>query len=298
MIEYESTKEELPRLATNTAFVSAIKDDNEQEELQPVDIDEELEIGKLLEKTTAPIGVQRLTDDMAAIRARSAAAGASSSGVGIRRAGVQVLAHDLGGLIESRGGPLESEQVTLEHEEIMCLKFRRRKGGKDDITTDRCMCGDDNLFGFDMEGASMPDASLLRDLQVKIIAECSEGEYSGGHVAKPCRFLELDSLVNRRTTMRYVEERVDGKPRRGRKSALESFRDVGDYFRPITKPDYHDTLPASEPIRMPPAHADTGIDLLDKYLRDMTGVLYAHSHLLTHDPERLAKCEMPRWTCK
>ena len=53
----------------------------------------------------------------------------------------------------------------------------------------------------------------------------------------------------------------------------------------MTIPRYHATLGEDEDIRLPPDTDDCGIDVLDKSLRDMTGMLYKDAHLLMHEAE-------------
>ena len=91
---------------------------------------------------------------------------------------------------------------------------------------------------------------------------------------------------------------MDGKPWRGSKAAEDLYMDVDNYFRDIRSPQFHEILSPDDPIRMPPAIDDVGINLLDKTLRDMTGLLYADRHLLTHDAESWTSHEEPCWTCR
>ena len=66
----------------------------------------------------------------------------------------------------------------------------------------------------------------------------------------------------------------------------------------MRKPQYHEVPPETAPSSMPPAMDAAGTDLLDKNLRDMTGMRYADSHFLTHDANFLTKAIAPCWTCQ
>ena len=70
------------------------------------------------------------------------------------------------------------------------------------------------------------------------------------------------------------------------------------YHRPITIPKYHATLSEDEDIRLPPHIDSSGIDKLDKSLRDMTGMLYKDAHLLTHDADWWTNLKEHCWTCR
>ena len=94
-----------------------------------------------------------------------------------------------------------------------------------------------------------------------------------------------------------VKARSRGEPWRGSKSE-DKYIDVDKYFRPITTPKYHATLGEDEAIRLPPDVDSSGIDSLDKSLRDMTGMLYEDAHLLTDDADWWTKIQDPCWTCR
>ena len=49
--------------------------------------------------------------------------------------------------------------------------------------------------------------------------------------------------------------------------------DVDEIFRPITKAVFHSVPDKTEPARSPPTKDDVGINLLNKSLRDITGML-------------------------
>ena len=48
--------------------------------------------------------------------------------------------------------------------------------------------------------------------------------------------------------------------------------DVDEIFRPITKAVFHSVPDKTEPAKSPPTKDDVGINLLNKSLRDITGM--------------------------
>ena len=109
--------------------------------------------------------------------------------------------------------------------------------------------------------------------------------------------MEIDSLTNHKTILRLVEKRGKGEPWQGNSKTTDPFIDVQEYFRPITKPQYHKDPPKNAPILQPPTLVEHGIDLLDKNLRDMTGMRYVDSHFMTHGADTLCRANTPCWTC-
>ena len=157
-----------------------------------------------------------------------------------------------------------------------------------------------------------------------IVTECPNCEHCGGSPVEPCTKIggmckmhtdlatvrsdirelvgkchpqwtcehELNHLKDQRRHMNMIFRRVQGEKWQGSKEGEhdEQFRDVDQNFRPITRPQYHNTKSKDlsvDPIVMPPAAGSTGIAYLDKNLRDMTGVLFSTSHQLTHEVDRL-----------
>ena len=109
--------------------------------------------------------------------------------------------------------------------------------------------------------------------------------------------MELDSLTNHRTMLKLVKKRSKGEPWQGSLTPADPYVEVDNFFRRIKKPQYYEVLSAKAPILLPPALNETGIDLLDKILRDMTGMVYSHSHFLAHGADTLTKATTPCWTC-
>ena len=109
--------------------------------------------------------------------------------------------------------------------------------------------------------------------------------------------MELDLLRTHRTRLKMVKRRKECKPWDGSTKTEDLVVDVDEIFRPITKPIFHSVPDKTEPSKSLPTKADVGIDLLDKSLRDITGMLHETSHLLTHDADRLMSNKVPCWIC-
>ena len=73
--------------------------------------------------------------------------------------------------------------------------------------------------------------------------------------------------------------------------------DVEEIFKPTTEAEFHAVPDKTEPSTLTPTKDDVGIHLLDKSLRDITGVLHETKHLLTHEADTLKTRKMPCWIC-
>lgn len=108
--------------------------------------------------------------------------------------------------------------------------------------------------------------------------------------------MEVDSVKNQCIRMRLVEKRINGEPWQGGNQEEDEYIDLEKYFRPISELQPHEYEGEGKKIREPPGE-DKGPDLLDKTLRDLTGILHADKHLLVHNDETLKREERPCWIC-
>ena len=73
---------------------------------------------------------------------------------------------------------------------------------------------------------------------------------------------------------------------------------LDDSFKPIVEAEFHTIPDRTEPSTGIPTKEDVGINLLDKSLRDITGVLQDTKHFLTHEADTLKGHEVPCPICE
>ena len=74
--------------------------------------------------------------------------------------------------------------------------------------------------------------------------------------------------------------------------------ELDEAFKPITVTDFHQVPDRTEPSTGTPTSDDVGINLLNKNLRDITGVLHDTKHFLTHEADTMKGNKLPCEVCK
>ena len=169
------------------------------------------------------------------------------------------------------------------------------------------------------------DKELLTDLATKLEEVCKKCEYCKSGIMEPCKFLckdgprrpcqiheqifkarrdihvltqecsdvwipemELTILNHHRNRLRRVKCRKNCTKYEGGLESEKLVTELDNTFKPITEPEFHDVPDRTEPSIGTPTDDDVGINLLNKSLRDRTGVLHETKHMLTHEADTLS----------